>query len=282
MRSLITLLSLSSLIATAHAETPPAAPAPVDPYAPTQAEEPAPPQPPAQEQPPAKEDAAEEDSAKEAATNAPEDKDASAPEAAPPEPANEPPVRVVSAKVKGLAGLDVDALPEKCKPLAKRAKSTKVLVSMPIRVSLANCLAEARMTGIVLVDSQDSVLALEAATEDSFGLLSEAYTQGDLPTRIMARHAEGELYNGMLVRMMGTIPPAGTGEAALALHETRKQLLDTFLAPWRQKAHLAFNYVVEMGRANPKLVASNPVVKTAVRTSQQRMSATGATATASR
>jgi hypothetical protein len=104
----------------------------------------------------------------------------------------------------------------------------------------------------------------------SVALLDEVIAAGDPAMQLLAEHAKGELFTSLRVRMLATIP---TGDATLAgqqLRDSRQAMLEAQLAPWAEVANTAFTHVVELGRANPKLLA-NPVVRTAVDSGKQRI-----------
>ncbi len=174
-----------------------------------------------------------------------------------------------------LPPIDIAALPESCRTIAKQASAVSLQTALSARVSLASCLADINLAPLALLDCQDSVLAVEAATAPSFELLDGVIAAGDLTAKLIAEHAKGELYTSMAIRMKSTIP-AASDAASIALHDSRVSILDTLLAPWRDSANAAFEHVVAIAKANPELV-KNPVVKTAVAASQQRIAAKVAT-----
>jgi hypothetical protein len=177
-----------------------------------------------------------------------------------------------STPATNLAPIDVAELPEPCRAIAKQATVANLHAALSARLSLAGCLADQRLAPLELLDCQDSVLAVEQATAPSFELLDGVIAAGDLSMKLLGEHAKGELYTSLAIRMQGTVPSGSSDPASLALRDSRKAILDSFLAPWRDQANTAFEHVVAIAKAHPEL-AKNPVVKTAVSASQQRLNA---------
>lgn len=189
------------------------------------------------------------------------------------------PVAPPAPPSNGLASIDLLTIPAKCHPMVKQATTPNRTLALSARITLANCVAEAKLATLLLVDAQESVQAVDDATAHSFALLDEVIGNGDDVTKIVAEQAKAELYTNMAIRMLASVPAPGPGEAAIALHQTRKDILVGMLAPWRDKAATAYEHIVAIAAADPRLV-KNPVVATAVRASKDRLRARGATAAA--
>jgi len=176
-----------------------------------------------------------------------------------------------------LVAIDLDAVPAKCHPLATQASVVSLPVALQARMSLASCIAEAKLATLQLVDAHESVLAVDDATAHSMALYDEVIANGDVVTQIVAEQAKGDLYTNMSVRMMATVPPATAGDSGATLRATRTQILEDQLAPWRARAAASAERIVALAKANPKL-AQNPVVQAAVRASKDRLRARAQTA----
>ena len=191
-------------------------------------------------------------------------------------PAQDPPIRTVSAAT--LTKVNLDDVPVPCKELAKAADSPSVNQALSARTSLAVCLADQKTKPIVLCDCEQSVREIEAAIQPSLDMLDEVFTMGDAAQQILARSAQGEMLQSFATRMLGTVPPPLDGSPeAVALHDTRIQMLQPLVAPWQQQAQAAFAAVDQLARKNPQLTKNQAVVA-AVRTSRQRLSQLDTTA----
>lgn len=191
-------------------------------------------------------------------------------------PAQDPPIRSVSAAT--LTKVDLADIPDACKDLAKAAGSASKNQALSARTSLAVCLADQKTKPLVLCDCEQSVREIEAAIQPSLDMLDEVFALGDAAQQILARSAQGEMLQSLATRMLTTVPPPLNGsEEAIALHDTRVQMLQPLIAPWQQQAQAAFAAVDQLAKKNPQL-AKNQAVVAAVRTSRQRLSQLDTTA----
>jgi hypothetical protein len=169
-----------------------------------------------------------------------------------------------------LAPLILEEIPERCRTIAKQASHPALTQALAARISLASCLADAGTTGLMLVDAEESVIALDDGVKRSIELLDEVMAAGDRTQELIAAHTKGELYTTLRVRMLSTLPASDGTAASQALRDARRAILEAQLEPWREKARIAFERVVTLAKAQPKLL-DNPVIKTAVRASEQRL-----------
>jgi hypothetical protein len=169
-----------------------------------------------------------------------------------------------------LAPIVLADLPEPCRPIAKQAAAPLLASALAARIRVAGCIADQATAKLDLCDCGASILELATAIEPAVALLDEVIAAGDPTARILAAHAKGELYTSLRVRMLATIPTGDATTEGAALRDSRKAMLEPQLAPWADEANTAFARVVELAKANPKLLA-NPVVRTAVDTSKQRL-----------
>jgi hypothetical protein len=186
-------------------------------------------------------------------------------------PAGQRPAQPVPPPVQ-LAAIDVAALPAACKPLAKQALSPTLSVAFAGRISLASCMAEHAVAPLELCDCGASIVAIDTAVAPAIALLDDVIEKADPATQALAEHAEGQLYTSFVTRMLATLPPLTPAaiESEVALRDMRKQTLEAQLAPWREAALASFQRVVDLVKVSPAL-ASNRVVATALRDSQQRL-----------
>lgn len=180
---------------------------------------------------------------------------------------------VPQAPVISLAPIDMDTMPERCKPIAKRATGPSLPQALSGRISLASCLADTKLANLQLIDGGESIVAVDAGVAPAFALLDNVIEVGDPGVQVIAHHAKAELYDAMAMRMLATIPVvAGTPEA-IALNISRRQLLEAMLTPWRDQTRDAYVAIDTIAKAHPEL-SKNPVVIGVVRDSRQRLAQT--------
>ena len=193
------------------------------------------------------------------------------PPATPPRGAQTP---APPAPMVQLAPIDLTVIPDPCKPQAKQALASSLSKALSARTSLASCIAERAIAQLLLCDCADSIIAIDTAVKPAMALLDDVIDNGDTATKLIAEHAEGQLYLGFATRMLATLPAVGpnASDAEVTLRDMRKQTLEAQLAPWREAAMAAFQHVVDLAKAHPEL-ATSPATATAVRDSQQRLAA---------
>jgi len=139
------------------------------------------------------------------------------------------------------------------------------------RIALAGCISDARMQPLQLIDSQESILALEEANAPAFALLDNVIEVGDANAKIMALRAKAQLYTAMGAKMALTVPPAtDNSPEAMALKDTRKQIVDGMMQPWRDRGREMHTMIVQLGRVHPEL-QRNPVAQTTIRESERQL-----------
>jgi hypothetical protein len=178
----------------------------------------------------------------------------------------------VSATVTAsLSPIDLATIPDACHALARQAGTARLPAALAARSSLARCLATAKLAKLVLVDCEESVLAVDEATRQSFELFDEVIANApDAVTKIVVEQAKADLYTNLAVRMLATIPAPGTTEASIAMHRARKAILDAWLVRWRDGAARSYEHILELAKREPVL-EKNPVVAAAVRTAKDRL-----------
>ena len=176
-----------------------------------------------------------------------------------------------AAPTPALTPVNAEEVPEACRDLAKMASSPSKYAALSARISLASCLADHAMKPLVLCDCEQSVHEIEEAAAPSLALLDEVFAAGDATTKILARHARGEMLSSFVARMLATVPPPPNGTSeALALRDLRLDLVQPLVEPWRAKARSAHEEVDRLAKAHPQL-AKNQAIVAAVRTSRDRL-----------
>lgn len=176
-----------------------------------------------------------------------------------------------AAPAVNLPPINLDEVPEQCKTIAKQAGAISVQAALTARISLANCIADAKLATLTLLDCEDSVLAVDEAAKMSLELLDGVIAGAiDDSTKIVAEMAKAELYNQMTVRMMKTLPAHDGTESSIAMHNVRKGLLEGLLVKWKDAAATSFENVLAIVKAKPAL-EKNPVVANAMRTAKDRL-----------
>jgi hypothetical protein len=189
-------------------------------------------------------------------------------------PAQSAPAPAPIATAPVLVRLEADTIPESCATLAKAADSPSMNRALSARISLANCIADITLKTLVPCDCAQSIQEIDSATELSRLLFDEAIAMGDATTQILARHAKGELLANLVTRMIATIPPPPNATPeAVALRDSRMDLLLPLLAPWLAAAQAEDRELDKVARANPQL-AKNPAVANAIRASRARLAGT--------
>lgn len=192
------------------------------------------------------------------------------PAATPPVPP--PPPAVPAAPAPSEAPGAVEDVPEACRDFAKLATSQSKNAALSAQISLATCLVDQRSKSLVLCDCEQSVLDVNAVLEPSLLMLDQVYVAGDPATKILARHAQGEMLSSFAARMLATVPPPATNtEAATALRDTRLAMVQPLVQPWQARAQAVFSDLDKIARANPQL-AKNAAVVAAVRSGRAKLS----------
>jgi hypothetical protein len=182
------------------------------------------------------------------------------------QPAPSPP-----SPTPALSPIVVEDLPTACRDFGKLAASPSPLQALSARISLARCLVDQKIKPLALCDCQQSVDDVDAASAPSLALLDEVFAAGDSATKILARQAQGDLLEGLALRLTSTVPPAiDASESAVALHDLRLQMIGPLVNPWFQRARSAYTEVDRLARENPQL-AKNQAVLAAVRTSRAKL-----------
>ncbi|MGE0404347.1 MAG: hypothetical protein AB7T06_46995 [Kofleriaceae bacterium] len=173
-------------------------------------------------------------------------------------------------------------LPKKCEPFVKRMATPNATIAMSARISLATCMADVRLAPLELLDTQESMLEVEAAIAPSFGLLDDVIARGDQQHQLLAHHAKMIVVQQAATRMLASVPPAAqpTVEAA-QLRDSRRALVEQMIQPWRQQIADEARAANAIAKANPAL-AKNASVAIALRDTKKAAPDAIATAEAAR
>jgi len=172
-----------------------------------------------------------------------------------------------------LTPINLTETPERCHPIAKRAASANLVQALSARISLAGCISDATFSELTLIDGSDSVTALDEAVVPSLAMLDEVVAAAADPvTRVMATHAKVALYQNMMNRMVQTVPSTDASPDAQALKETRRQIVQGLLAPWRETQMELYGAIDEIAKAHPTIIR-NPVALAAIRDSREQLAA---------
>jgi hypothetical protein len=166
------------------------------------------------------------------------DKPGPAPVDQPAPPASDKP----SAALPVVPAIDVASAPPACRSAGKLASPTG-------KISLALCVANAKLGPLQLVDAEASIQDVDAATAPSLAMLDEVAASNDPHWQVIALHAEGDLLATMAARMLSTVPALPAGE----LHDSRMQLLQPRVQPWLDRAQQAFAEVDRLAKDHPEL-----------------------------
>jgi hypothetical protein len=170
-----------------------------------------------------------------------------------------------------LTPIATETTPARCRPMIKRTQAPSMTQQLAARIALASCIAEAAVQPLQLIDGPESVLAIEEAVKPAFALLDNVIDVGDAGVKIIALRTRADLYGQMSAKMRMSVPPlvTNTPEAA-ALHDTRKQIVEGMIEPWRELARSNHQAIVDLGRHHPEL-AKNAVARTAIRDSERQL-----------
>jgi hypothetical protein len=172
----------------------------------------------------------------------------------------------------GLKAVKLTEVPPRCGVLARNSNSIRLQQALTARMALAGCVADAKLSDLKLIDGQESVIEVETTAAPSVALLDDVILAGDPATKVLGHYAKAQLYAGMSTRMLNAVPPAtDASPAAIALRDSRRALVESMLAPWREKTRAAYQAVVDLAKVNQVAVAKNQVVQSAVRDSRARL-----------
>lgn len=160
----------------------------------------------------------------------------------------------------------VGEVPKACASAGHLADNPRPQFALAARITLAECMAnDALKAQTDLIDSQDSIAALEDGMAPSLALLDQAIATRDAKLVILGEHAKGAIYAAMTVRMQQAVPPlpASPSDEQVQLRNQRVAVLATWMQPWKDKQHAAFTRVGAVVQEHPRL-ANDAVVANAI------------------
>jgi hypothetical protein len=125
------------------------------------------------------------------------------------------------------------------------------------QLSLASCLATMRFEALSLTADDASLQALAAAARPALAILDDLMRGDDAAYQIIAAQSKGDLLDAMVVRMRNT----GAGA------------LEPQLAAWLADGDAAFREALRVAKLHPELATTNPVVASAVHSSEAHLAA---------
>lgn len=167
----------------------------------------------------------------------------------------------------------IHEVPKACADSGRLANSPRVQLALSARVTLAECMANETLRAQKdLIDSQDSIAALEAGMAKSFELLDQAIATDDPKLVVVAQHAKGAIYAAMTQRMLAAVPPLPPSPTTeqVQLRSSRAAVLATWMQPWRDKQHEAFAAVIATVQQHEKL-ATDPVLANAIADAKRKL-----------
>ena len=129
-------------------------------------------------------------------------------------------------------------------------------------ISAASCLADVRLRAVAMRPDAATAQALEAAIQESVGMLDAVIQTGDVSAQILAGHARADLYAAIAVRLASLAPPLGPDLAGYPLTQRLVIVaqLDNLARPYRDRARDGFDDVARLGSEHPELVDGDPVL----------------------
>lgn len=172
---------------------------------------------------------------------------------------------------RGTAVISPSSVDEPCRALITVPLDARTLrPTTSATISAASCLADVRLRAIAMRPDAATAQALEAAIQESVGMLDAVIQTGDLSAKIVAEHAKADLYAGIAVRIASMAPPLGPNLAGDALTKRLVVVaqLDDLARPYRERARDGFADVARLGSEHPELVDADPVLAQAVNDSR--------------
>ncbi|HUJ59295.1 MAG TPA: hypothetical protein VLX92_12405 [Kofleriaceae bacterium] len=169
------------------------------------------------------------------------------------------------------AAVEFRSLDMPCRTLDRVPDDARVLTpTLAAEISVADCTALVRARALVLGPTRASYDALETAVEPAVIMLDTVIRVGDVQSQIIAEHAKADLYQGLAVRLLSSVPPISpmTAGAAAIAHQQLVDRANELVAPWRERAMESYRAAAALGSKVPDLVNTNPVVAFAVGDSQ--------------
>ena len=163
--------------------------------------------------------------------------------------------------------VELRTLDAPCRSLAQVPTDTRILQpTLEANISVANCMALVRERALVLKPGEPAAQALEQSIQPSLVLLDTVIKTGDVRAQILAQHAKADLYAGLRVRLLATVPrlAADPTGPAIKAHDAKIAELANIAQPWQDKAMAGMREVARLARDVPDLVSRDPVLAFAV------------------
>jgi hypothetical protein len=150
-------------------------------------------------------------------------------------------------------------------------------VTLGARLSLAACLQSAMDDVQLTLDEPerfaDGLAALEKSVAPVMAIYQDIAAHEAPNWRLMALFHEGQLFDVMTTRVRAAIPPPANWRADSAAYLGFMDLhrrIEPLLSPWLSRAQEGYQAALDIGRREPALVASDPVLTNFVADARQR------------
>lgn len=173
--------------------------------------------------------------------------------------------------------VELRTLDAPCRTLAQAPTDARILQpTLEANISAASCMALVRERALVLKPGKPAAEALEQSIQPSVALLDAVIQTGDARAQILAQHAKADLYAGLRVRLLATVPRVSPNTVGMQLtdHDRKIGELDRVAQPWKDKAMAGMREVARLGRQVPDLISRDPVLAFAVSDARFEQSST--------
>lgn len=142
-----------------------------------------------------------------------------------------------------IPAVNASALPAPCRGPALVANDAPTPAALEAAdIAAANCAAQAKLAELTIAPTAASEQAIADAVRPSLALLEAVVDGGDPVAGAVAKHAEADLYQGIAVRLLASVPSAPPGASAEELR-AHAQLVEgavRLARPWQRRAEIAY------------------------------------------
>ena len=169
----------------------------------------------------------------------------------------------VRADPAEVPAVETSALPPACRDLAVVPGDARTLAPVEAAdIAAANCAAQAKLDAIAIAPTPSSAQAIADAVRPSVALLEAVVDAGDPAARAIAKHAEADLYRGIAVRLLASVPDAPPGAAGdeLRAHAQLVERAQRMARPWQRRAAIAYRETQALVDGLPPDARRDPVL----------------------
>lgn len=163
--------------------------------------------------------------------------------------------------------VNASALPAPCRGPALAAGDAPTPAAREAAdIAAANCAAQAKLAALTIAPTAASEAAIADAVRPSLALLEAVVDDGDPVAGAVAKHAEADLYQGIAVRLLASVPaaPPGASEEALRAHAQLVERAVRLARPWQRRAEIAYRETQALVDGLTPAQRRDPVVGAAV------------------